>query len=243
MNIKLDLLFIALFFLLFLIDCSDSSAPSVKNNPPLSTAQKTYFKKIALGTEFLSEEKKIAKWINNIVIYVEGEANDILEQELNAIIIELNKLIPNLNIKRTRKKAEANFIVYFGHGKDYANTIESKAKNYMDSNWGFVYVYWNDNYEIYKGSMYVDVFRAKKVAIQKHLLREELTQGLGLLNDAEDYEDSIFQQQWTSVTTYSTLDKVVIQTLYHPAIKTGMTYSEVETVLNDKPQIPNPKSQ
>ena len=68
--------------------------------------------------------------------------------------------------------------------------------------------------------MYVDIFRADLPG-QKHLLREELTQSLGLGNDSPQYIESIFQSAWTTTTSYSMLDKDVIRLLYHPEMNIG----------------------
>jgi hypothetical protein len=63
--------------------------------------------------------------------------------------------------------------------------------------------------------MYVDIKRTKRDDAQKHLLREELTQALGLSNDSYDYPESIFYQGWTETTEYTELDKDVIRMMYN----------------------------
>jgi hypothetical protein len=63
--------------------------------------------------------------------------------------------------------------------------------------------------------MYVDIYRCTELDAQKHLLREELTQSLGLFNDSYKYENSIFQQRWTTTTEYADIDKKIIQILYN----------------------------
>ena len=63
--------------------------------------------------------------------------------------------------------------------------------------------------------MYVDIERTSTNDGQKHLLREELTQSLGLCNDSYDYPESIFYQGWTETTEYAEIDKELIQMLYN----------------------------
>jgi hypothetical protein len=63
--------------------------------------------------------------------------------------------------------------------------------------------------------MYVDVVRTTDEEAQKHLLREELTQSLGLTNDSWKYPESIFYQGWTTTTTYTEMDKRLIDLLYN----------------------------
>jgi hypothetical protein len=63
--------------------------------------------------------------------------------------------------------------------------------------------------------MYVDIIRAKEDDAQKHLLREELTQSLGLFNDSYKYDNSIFYQGWTTTTEYAPIDRELIDMLYN----------------------------
>ena len=65
------------------------------------------------------------------------------------------------------------------------------------------------------GKMYVDLVRNGDVESYKHLLREELTQSLGLFNDSWDYPESIFYQAWTTTTEYAPIDSELIDMLYN----------------------------
>ena len=78
--------------------------------------------------------------------------------------------------------------------------------------------------------MYVDINKANTLE-QKHLLREEFTQSLGLAKDSGLYDDSIFQSEWTSTTEYSTIDRDLIRLLYHPTMISGLNAAQSETVL------------
>lgn len=65
-----------------------------------------------------------------------------------------------------------------------------------------------------------------------HVIREEITQSLGILKDSWNYPTSIFYQGWTTTTDYDPIDEAVINMLYHPQIQPGMSHQEVEDVLN-----------
>ena len=80
--------------------------------------------------------------------------------------------------------------------------------------------------------MYIDIFRADFIE-QKHLLREELTQSLGLARDSDRYVNSIFQSSWTQTLRYSDLDKDLIRLLYHPKMSTGLDATHVDGVLSE----------
>jgi hypothetical protein len=97
--------------------------------------------------------------------------------------------------------------------KETYNQFDPYSKKFTDNNWGLFIISGND--DIISGSMYVDVVRCNSEEGQKHLLREELTQSLGLKNDSYDYPKSIFYQGWTTTTEYAPIDRELIQMLYN----------------------------
>ena len=67
-----------------------------------------------------------------------------------------------------------------------------------------------------KSYLYVNMVRTgNDTQAQRSILREELTQSLGLYNDSWKYPNSIFYQGGNDVTEYSDLDKEIIQMLYN----------------------------
>ena len=102
--------------------------------------------------------------------------------------------------------------------------------NYRAGNLGFAYVNWRQD-KIYKARILVTSTNDVSQTERSHLIREELTQAMGLLKDSLRYADSIFYQGWTSTTDYSPLDQAVIQMLYSPEIRPGMDGRQVEAAL------------
>lgn len=97
-------------------------------------------------------------------------------------------------------------------------------------NWGYFYQTIDNRDEI----THVTVLIATDVTTQadrNHLIREEVTQGCGLMSDSYLYPDSMFYQGWTDTPTYSDMDKAIIQMLYRPDIQPGMTHDQAAAVL------------
>jgi hypothetical protein len=178
-----------------------------------SDEAKEYFNKVAYGSEFSNEESSNRKWEQDISIYVKGQKPDYLMSELKSIVKELNGLISTINIEIITNESEADIVVFFGSAQGY-NEYDSRSIGYTDHNQGLFILSGNDT-ELTYGTMYVDTQRTTDIDAQKHLLREELTQSLGLPNDSYDYPESIFYQGWTQTTEYSDIDKEVIQMLYN----------------------------
>ena len=177
-----------------------------------SSEAKEYFKKVAYGSEFDGGNSSLKKWNQDVKIYVVGDKRDYLMSELNNIVSELNVLISTINITIVDNESDANFFILFGSAQDY-NDYDEESIGYTEHNQGLFIAYGGEN--LTKATMYVDIKRTTRDDAQKHLLREELTQSLGLCNDSYDYPESIFYQGWTETTEYSEIDKELIQMLYN----------------------------
>ena len=130
--------------------------------------------------------------------------------ELNRIVKELNDIINPITISVVSKRSDANFIIFLGSYQTFAKNHPEVHAERLKDNWGYFQIYNNE------GLMYVDVTRASNDEnAQKHLLREELTQSLGLCNDSYKYDNSIFYQGWTTTTEYAPIDRELIDMLYN----------------------------
>ncbi|MGB3616342.1 MAG: DUF2927 domain-containing protein [Elainellaceae cyanobacterium] len=194
-----------------------------------------YFREIAFGNEFGDNSQHIRKWTEDITIRVHGRPTSRDRNTLDTVVNELNDLIGRyskgvqayeLNDWDTR---QASLNIYFVPHLEFSNY----EPNYQPGNLGFAYVNWKQD-RIYKGQILIsttDITQAER----SHLIREELTQSLGLLQDSNRYEDSIFYQGWTSVTSYSAIDQAVIEMLYHPKVLPGMSSYDVAIALGERP--------
>lgn len=218
--------------LLFTLGQSCSPEPS---QPELTAHQKeviSYFNKVALGFEFGGASPITRKWVEDMLIFTGGEQNEVLKNELTKIVSEINDLTSDgFKVGVVEDSLVSNFYLYLGTGEDYAILYPSQS-HLITGNFGLFSVSWDGNDNLNHGHMYVDTHRAKGDA-QKHLLREELTQSLGLARDASDYPESIFQQSWTTTTTYAPIDKELIRLLYHPRMKSGLDEMKADQILTD----------
>jgi hypothetical protein len=189
-----------------------------------------YFCEVALGLEFGSAPEVTRKWKTPMRIFVGGNKTPALLEALNDIIADVNTLATDgFTIDIVADSLNLNYYLFFGPGVQYAKIFPSQA-GLVKTNWGLFNIFWDGSNQIYSGSMYVDVERASDLE-QKHLLREELTQSLGLGKDSGRYPDSIFQMAWTTTSTYASIDKDLIRLLYHPAMETGLARSNTQSVL------------
>lgn len=162
-----------------------------------------------------------------MLIYVVNTTYTQLMEELEGIIAEINSLSSGITLRRVSTQAESNYLIYFGNRTTYYTQYEPAVASLVEANYGVFWVNWDGRYRIYRGSMYVDTERTEHIDCQKHLLREELTQSLGMMQDTDDYPSSIFYQSWTCSPRYSDLDKQLIRWQLSPSIKPGMTREDL----------------
>jgi hypothetical protein len=230
---KNGFLYFLIISCLLLVRCSDDESVSTYEPPtPKSYRERVidYFVEIALGFEFGTASAVTRKWMHEIRIYVGGNKTTEMMTELNRVIGELEELSENLKLRIVSDTLESNYYIFFGSGMEFANRFPPAQAN-VASNWGLFYVYFNSLNEITRGVMYVDIERTTDANARKHLLREELTQSLGLAKDSYAYPESIFYQPWSTVTEFAPIDRDLIRLLYHEDMPTGIFEPEVREIL------------
>ncbi|MCH8028365.1 MAG: DUF2927 domain-containing protein [Candidatus Dadabacteria bacterium] len=189
-----------------------------------SGAEIGYFFEVACGSEFGSSTPRIRKWMGRVRVAAEGSPTPEDLSVLEAVAGEVNR-ITGLELV-VFDPVSPNVVVYF--------VPESRFKyyepNYVPKNYGFMWAWWRGSGEIYKARVMISTTGITQSA-RSHLIREELTQALGLMNDSWRYMDSVFYQGWMEVTEYSQHDRAVIEILYNKLITPGMTRERVIEIL------------
>lgn len=183
-----------------------------------------YFCDVALGVEYGEADGVIKRWEKPILVEVSGEYTG---EDLSAIedhIELLNGLeaLPEISIV----ESGGNFLIYFLPLEEMSDTIPG----YVQGNYGFFFLEWYAGYAA--SAAYIGI--ASDVTTQEqrnHLILEEFTQSLGLMNDSEEYPDSIFQQRWTETQALSATDIELLRMLYGAGLKPGMDEREVRSAL------------
>lgn len=186
--------------------------------------QLDYLLEVAIGTEFGDASNSIKKWIENVYIKVYGSTTLEDMQTLQKVVSELNELIDPIEItivSDTQTDQKSNIDIYFVPEKEFAQY----EPNYRPLNYGFFWVWWRDHV-IYRSRIMISTEGVTQVE-RSHLIREELTQSLGLMIDSSLYPDSIFFEGWTQTLEYAPIDRLLIEMLYQPEIMPGMTITTV----------------
>jgi hypothetical protein len=184
----------------------------------------SYFFEVAIGAEFGNSDAVIKKWESPIRINVYGQPTAADWETLRAVIADLRELAPTLDIELT--DVAPNLELYFVPEREF----KDYEPNYQPLNMGFFWVWWDEN-TINRARVLIaseEITQAER----SHLIREELTQALGLMQDSDRYPDSIFFRKWTETNRYSNLDRAIIALLYRPEIRPGMTQQDILRLIN-----------
>ncbi len=205
-----------------------------------------YFVEVAHKIEGLAGDRPIRKWGardglgKEVFVYVsklESSFEREVFKELEHIVAEINNLTDEVNLKIIEGDPQSSFElnslrVYLGNIDGYKKHIEPAATvDGIVSDGFFVYHSVGNTSEIVRGSVWVDTVGVSDKERIHHVLREEVTQVLGLTNDSNRFEDSIFFQGDSQTSSYSKADRDLLRILHHPDIKVNMSKAQTLSVL------------
>jgi hypothetical protein len=107
------------------------------------------------------------------------------------------------------------------------SSFTSVDPQYVPVNLGFFRVWW-DSQEVINRARILISTQGLNQTERSHLIREELTQSMGLFMDSWRYQDSVFYQGWTSTVEYTPLDREIIRLLYSPQLESGMVRTQLQ---------------
>lgn len=183
----------------------------------------------AFDAEYGDPRGYLVRWEDPIYLYIGGNptAKDI--QKVDEMILQLAYRVPNMpNIYRTNNEYESNVTMYFVPMDQLGNYVSG----YVEGNWGMVtYHYMNSVITSAEIGIATDVTNQMQ---RNHLILEEFINGIGLGNDQYEYSDSIVYQPWSEVQQPSEIDWLMLNMVYSPELKAGMTADEAWNAMHRK---------
>ncbi len=187
-----------------------------------------YFMEVAMGSEYGLGNFAVRKWQTDIRFEVIGDPTLRDLEVLHDVVAELNHLIGD-HVTLSIVPADGNVKIHFIPHDEFHYYEPGGIVFYG----GFFWTWWNAVGEIHSGRIVIGADRITQ-HVRSHLIREEVTQVLGLMNDSEKYPDSIFFQNFSTIQEFSGLDLQIIKLLYDSEIHTGMLDYQVEELLKSR---------
>lgn len=195
-----------------------------------------YFKEVALKAEFGDSPNRVIKWTNPMKVFIKKEKEYPTQvKTIKKTIEEINDLVTDcFRIELIDNIYKCDVVLYLNK-KDKVNQIDPSFFRGINEDFtGLAYIEFDlDYYNIIKGKIFVDT--KESLGMQKSTIIEELTQGIGLMNDSERYSASTFYQHKgdsnQKYLKYSEIDKELIKLLYLPSMKPGSNEKQVEKIM------------
>jgi hypothetical protein len=196
------------------------------------------FFKTSFGAEYhlAGRVDRIRRYDQPVRVYAEGNRTD-RKTQLASVVADIGNRIQHLDIAMADSPEDATITVQLVRDRDLSRTI---AKNYgsqrakeirtsLDPQClsGFRK---NENFEITHSDVILTVDVSDFVFFD--CAYEELLQSLGPINDTGSVPWTMFNDK-VSMGFFDVYDQYILNLLYDPRIKPGMTVEEVKAVLPD----------
>jgi hypothetical protein len=195
------------------------------------------FFKVTFGAEFhvAGRVDRIRKYDGPVRVFIDSRAQPNRSQQVAAVVADIRKRIRNLDMQLIDTRGRANMIVTLVRDRDLARTIRSfygaararRIQNSLEPQClsGFRK---DDSFRI----IHADVILVADAGefVFYDCVYEELLQALGPINDDASVPWSMFNDN-VQMGFFGLYDQFLLNILYHPRIRPGMTRAEVEAVL------------
>ena len=225
-----------------------SSVPATAEIPAVAARQraekKTFtdaeivdgFLKTAFGAEYhlAGRVDRVRKYDVPVRVFADGDRAD-RKAQLGKVVADIAQHIQHLDIAMAEKREDANVNVRLVRDRDLYRTIATyygkerarEIKNSLDPQClsGFRK---NERFEIEHSDVILTVDSGDFVFLD--CAYEELLQSLGPINDTSSVPWTMFNDK-VSMGFFDVYDQYILNLLYDPRIKAGMTVDEVKAVL------------
>jgi hypothetical protein len=194
------------------------------------------FLKTAFGAEFqlAGRVDRIRKYVTPVRVFAEGNRAD-RKTQLAQVVADIGRRVQHLDIAMADSVTDANITVKLVRdrdltrtiAKDYGNERAKEIKTSLDPQClsGFRK---NDAYEIERSNVILTVDNGDFIFLD--CAYEELLQSLGPINDTSSVPWTMFNDK-VSMGFFDVYDQYILNLLYDPRIRPGMTVEEVRAVL------------
>jgi hypothetical protein len=195
------------------------------------------FFKLTLGAEFQVEGRadRIRKFDRPVRVFIDNKAKPDRSRQVIATVADIRRRIEHLDIAVIETRAEATTIVSLVRNRDLARTIRAvygadRARSIQKSLEPQCLSSFKRDDSFRIASANVILVADAGEFIFYDCAYEELLQALGPINDDSSVRWSMFNDK-VQMGFFGIYDQYILNILYHPKIKAGMTRAEVQAVL------------
>lgn len=195
------------------------------------------FFKVAFGAEFhlAGRVDRVRRYDRPVRVFIDNRARPDRRTRMREVIADISRRIEHLDIAETADRANANIVVTLVRDRDLQRTIASfygavrarKIKKAIDPQCLSSFTK-DDNFAIVSSNVIIAVDVGSFVFAD--CAYEELLQALGPINDTDSVPWTTFNDN-VSMNHFGIYDQYLLNILYHPRLRPGMTADEVKALL------------
>lgn len=182
-----------------------------------------YYGEIGFGAEYGTASRVVRRWAASPLVRLNGSPTAADLATLDLVMSEINALTSTVDMHQVESGASVE--VYFEAQATFPQILPS----YVPGNVGYFTVWWDASQAFTQAVVLISTDLEQNV--RDHIIREEVTQILGLMRDSLRYPESIFYQNWSLVSAYAPVDEDVIEMLYREELPIGAEPAEAVRVL------------
>lgn len=207
-----------------LAGCDGATAPGER----FTEGEIEFYVDVALGSETGGTDRFVRKWTREVRVAIAGEPTSRDREVVRRVLSDLDRLYGGAPVRRAADRGSANVRIHFVPRDSFTRVLPEAEPDAA----GFVSVETDGTGEIRSGAIVVASGDELTQAFRNHVIREELTQVLGLVNDSDRFLGSIFNQvSLLPPTEYLAVDRQLVRIHGLPEIEPGMREAEIRDVL------------
>jgi len=195
------------------------------------------FFKVAFGAEFhlAGHVDRIRRYDKPVRVFIDNKARPDRRAKMRDVIADIGRRIEHIDIAETTERDAANVIVTLVRDRDLNRTIASfygadrarEIKKAIDPQCLSSFAK-DDDFAIVSSNVILAVDAGSFVFAD--CAYEELLQALGPINDTDSVPWTTFNDN-VSMSHFGIYDQYLLNILYHPRMRPGMTPDEVKALL------------
>ena len=170
-------------------------------------------------SEYGDHRRAVVRWQESPRLAILGgdEVTRLMAQEVAAELSALLSAAAGLAIVPVDDPAEATMRLYLGSREALAAAAMKEGFQYIPGNNAMFWASWDSRGVISRATILLSEDPRRPPAHTRHLLLEELTQSLGMMNDSDRFPESVVfetERDFGSATTLGFIDQQTLLLLY-----------------------------
>jgi hypothetical protein len=197
------------------------------------------FFKVAFGAEFhlAGRTDRVRRYEKPVRVFIDNKARPDRRAQMRKVVADVGRRIEHLDIALTDERKTANVVVTLVRDRDLQRTIASfygadrarEIKKAIDPQCLSSFTK-DDDFAIVNSNVIIAVDAG--AFIFADCAYEELLQALGPINDTDEVPWTTFNDK-VSMSHFGIYDQYLLNILYHPRMRPGMSADEVKALLPD----------